>query len=97
MADAVVAVTVGGAEGNSGGLRLLAVRMIDPPARMAAARGGDLGNGMAGEQEEDDDEEGVWKPRRGGVRRSLLREMVRLCVRKDGVGEEVLAGLGEFT
>lgn len=39
-------------------------------------------------------EEGVWKARKGGVRREVLRRMVQMCVEGGGVGEEVLRGLG---
>lgn len=38
--------------------------------------------------------EGVWKPRKGGVKRGVLGRMVRMCVEGGGVGEEVLGGLG---
>lgn len=42
------------------------------------------------------EEEGVWKPQRGGMKRGTLARMVRMCVEGGGVGEEVLGGLGEF-
>ena len=40
--------------------------------------------------------EGVWRPRKGGMKRGVVGRMVRMCVEGGGVGEEVLAGLGEF-
>lgn len=42
------------------------------------------------------EEDGVWRPQRGGMKRGVLGRMVRMCVEGGGVGEEVLAGLGEF-
>lgn len=42
------------------------------------------------------DAEGVWRARKGGVKRGVLGRMVRMCVEGGGVGEEVLGGLGGF-
>ncbi|EMD01195.1 hypothetical protein BAUCODRAFT_201970 [Baudoinia panamericana UAMH 10762] len=36
----------------------------------------------------------VWRPPRGGVKRGVIARMVRMVVEKDGVGAEVLGGLG---
>ncbi|PYH44865.1 exosome non-catalytic core subunit RRP42 [Aspergillus saccharolyticus JOP 1030-1] len=36
---------------------------------------------------------GVWRPRRGGVKRQTVAKMVKLVLEKGGVGEEVLEGL----
>lgn len=36
---------------------------------------------------------GVWRPRRGGVKRSLISRMVKMVLEKGGVGEEVMEGL----
>ncbi|RAH78327.1 hypothetical protein BO86DRAFT_458565 [Aspergillus japonicus CBS 114.51] len=36
---------------------------------------------------------GVWRPRRGGVKRRTVAKMVKLVLEKGGVGEEVLEGL----
>ena len=52
--------------------------------------------GAVGIDAEEGEEEGVWKPRKGGVKRGVLGRMVRMCVERGGVGEEVLAGLGGF-
>lgn len=97
VADAVLAVTVGApspSASSSTGLNLLAVRTIDPPSRLSAsaAEVGQVGAGTGAEGET----EGIWKPRRGGVKRGLLGRMVRMCVEGGGVGEEVLGGLREF-
>ncbi|KAJ6188716.1 hypothetical protein N7519_003624 [Penicillium mononematosum] len=37
--------------------------------------------------------EGVWRPRRGGVKRGVIARMVKTVLGKGGVGEEVLEGL----
>ncbi|RAL06532.1 exosome non-catalytic core subunit RRP42 [Aspergillus homomorphus CBS 101889] len=36
---------------------------------------------------------GVWRPRRGGVKRRTVAQMVKLVLEKGGVGDEVLEGL----
>ncbi|CAF9933094.1 MAG: hypothetical protein ALECFALPRED_005476 [Alectoria fallacina] len=101
VADAVLAVTVGASSSAppSTGLNLLAVRTIDPPSRLSApppaaaaetGQAGGAGIDVGGEKE------GVWKPRKGGVKRGVLRRMVQMCVEGGGVGEEVLGGLGQF-
>jgi exosome complex component RRP42 len=35
----------------------------------------------------------VWRPRRGGIKRSVIARMVKTVLGKGGVGEEVLEGL----
>lgn len=93
VADVVLSVTFSssspssssGPSPSSSGHRvnLLALRIVEPP-----------GSRLAGAAEEDEDAGGgVWRKRRGGVGRDVLRRMVDLVVRKGGVGEEVLAGL----
>lgn len=89
----MLAVTVGAASGSGsdrdedrGGLDLLAVRTIDPPSRMSAAAG--EGDGGA---------EGGWRATKGGMGRAVLGRMVRMCVEREGLGEEVLGGLEAFT
>lgn len=90
----MLAVTVGASPPPSTTLNLLAVRTIDPPSRLSAsaAEVGQAGAGIG----VDGEKEGVWKPRKGGVKRGMLGRMVRMCVEGGGVGEEVLGGLGEF-
>ncbi len=74
------------------------MRTIDPPSRLSAsaAEVGQAGAGTDDDGEGGKKEEGVWKPRKGGVERRVLGRMVRMCVEGGGVGEEVLGGLGEF-
>lgn len=38
-------------------------------------------------------ERGVWYPPRGGMKKDLIGRVVALCLKRGGVGEEVLAGL----
>lgn len=110
VADAVVAVTIAGVErkgkgkgeekGMEGGregvdgtqVQVVAVRMIDLPARLSSAGATDVGVDVEAENED----EGVWRPKRGGVSRKVVKTMVGMCVERGGVGEEVLNGLGAF-
>ncbi|MCJ1227207.1 hypothetical protein MMC12_003862 [Toensbergia leucococca] len=99
VADAAVAVSVvAEPEEKSGGMRVVAVRMVDAPSRMMGAGVPDWANsatggggkaGVGGEGKE----EGVWRAPRGGVGRGLVAKMVQMVVERGGVGEEVLKGL----
>ncbi|EED22400.1 3' exoribonuclease family protein (Rrp42), putative [Talaromyces stipitatus ATCC 10500] len=41
----------------------------------------------------DEEVPGVWKPRRGGVSRSVISKIVKMVLAKGGVGDEVMGGL----
>lgn len=41
----------------------------------------------------DEEVPGVWKPRRGGVSRSVISKIVKLVLARGGVGDEVMEGL----
>ena len=93
VADAVCAVTVGSLSNYSSrgdiedpGLRLLSLRTIDPPARLAAAASATEG----------EDDPGLWKPVRGGMKRAAIGKMVKMVLEPGGVGEEVMKGLEGF-
>ncbi|KAK2758276.1 hypothetical protein FQN54_004121 [Arachnomyces sp. PD_36] len=64
-----------------------------------AGAGGVVGAGGAGREDTGaalgggDEVPGVWRPRRGGVKRSVISRMVKLVLEKGGVGDEVLEGL----
>ncbi|KAL3462871.1 ribosomal protein S5 domain 2-type protein [Aspergillus heterothallicus] len=105
VADAVLAISVT-YDTDSGSLKLLSIRTIDPPSRLtqpgvpnsenvatlgstAAAEESVIVNPSTGEEEVP----GVWKPRRGGVKRATIAKMVKMVLEKGGVGEEVLEGL----
>ncbi|KAL8708521.1 MAG: hypothetical protein Q9220_006573 [cf. Caloplaca sp. 1 TL-2023] len=92
VADAVCAATVGTtrtSETMDGRpqLRLLSLRTIDPPARLAAA----------GSTTDAEDNPGIWKPARGGMKRAMIGKMVKMVVEAGGVGEEVMQGLERFS
>ncbi|KAJ6126906.1 hypothetical protein N7523_002518 [Penicillium sp. IBT 18751x] len=102
VADAVLAISVTRGEGE--GLKLLSIRTIDPPSRLTqpgipnSENVNMLGATPAEEivltQATGEEEvSGVWRPRRGGVKRSVVANMVRTVLKKGGVGEEVLEGL----
>ncbi|KAL8762438.1 MAG: hypothetical protein Q9184_001566 [Pyrenodesmia sp. 2 TL-2023] len=87
VADAVCAITVGTlqepqsrGESREGrpNLRLLSLRTIDPPARLAAAASAAEG----------EDDHGLWKPARGGMKRAIVGKMVKMVLEPGGVGEE---------
>ncbi|KAL4910040.1 hypothetical protein BDW74DRAFT_47210 [Aspergillus multicolor] len=105
VADAVLAISVTH-DTDSGRLKLLSIRTIDPPSRLtqpgipnsenlatvgstAAAEESAIVNPSTGEEEVP----GVWKPRRGGVKRATISKMVKMVLEQGGVGEEVLEGL----
>ena len=92
VADAVLAVTV--AQEASGRIRTLAARTLDPPSAStmssSSALAGEPGFGTM------DGGEGVWKPKRGGVKRRVLISAIERCSEKGGVGEEVLLALEGF-
>ncbi|KAK5019600.1 ribosomal protein S5 domain 2-type protein [Cryomyces antarcticus] len=85
-------------------LRLLSIRTIDPPSRltppgvansMNTATGGNApaSSQDAVAQREGMEQQGVWNPPRGGMRRGLIGKMIKTVVEKGGVAEEVLDGL----
>ncbi|KAI4252696.1 MAG: hypothetical protein LQ352_004133 [Teloschistes flavicans] len=96
VADAVCAITVG-TMGTSRSkskmgdgkvaLRLLSLRTIDPPARLAAAASTTDG----------EDDQGIWRPARGGMKRAIVGRMVKMVLEPEGVGEEVMKGLKGFS
>ena len=94
VADTVVAVTL--TSFAQSGANVLAIRTIDPPSRLSSSSSAALG-GEPGFGEESREDEGTWKPKRGGIRRSVLKRMIETCTKSGGVGEEVLVGLEGFS
>lgn len=104
VADTVLAVSVT-QDSDSDGLKLLSIRTVDPPSRLTqpgvsnSENVATLGSTAAAEEAAMTDpstgEEvaGVWRPRRGGVKRRTIAKMLKLVLQKGGVGEEVLEGL----
>lgn len=96
------AMDVDGAAPQSRNISLLAVRTIDPPSRLTppgvpnflnTATGGSAdavaSDGVKGEEEM----EGVWRARRGGAKRAVVKAIIARVLEKGGVAEEVLDGL----
>ncbi|OQD81143.1 hypothetical protein PENANT_c029G01839 [Penicillium antarcticum] len=104
VADAVLAISVT-RTGDSDVLKLLSIRTIDPPSRLTnpgipnSENVNMLGATASGESAllnpatGEDEVSRVWRPRRGGVKRSVIARMVKAVLGKGGVGEEVLEGL----
>ncbi|KIX04049.1 uncharacterized protein Z518_07602 [Rhinocladiella mackenziei CBS 650.93] len=89
VADGVVAVSV--SHGKSlEDYRILAVRMIDTPARDTMK-----GVPLSGEVQEGVDIPGVWKPRVGGIKRSVLKAVVKTVI-AGGVARDIMTGLDGF-
>lgn len=89
VADGVIAVSVGNTA-ESEELSLLAARMINTPARDTMK-----GVPQSGEVKEGVDIPGVWRPRVGGVKRSVLKSVLKAVV-SGGVARDVMTGLDEF-
>ncbi|KIW63325.1 hypothetical protein PV04_10179 [Phialophora macrospora] len=91
VADALIAVSVGDVPGgDNSGFQILATRMIDTPARDTMK-----GVAMFGEVGEGVEVPGVWKPRVGGIKRSVLKKAVN-TVLTGGVAKDVMDGLDGF-
>ncbi|KAL4803525.1 ribosomal protein S5 domain 2-type protein [Aspergillus unguis] len=105
VADAVLAISIAH-DTDLGQLKLLSIRTIDPPSRLtqpgvpnsenvatvgstAAAEENAIVNPSTGGEEVS----GVWRPRRGGIKRAVIAKIVKMVLQKGGVGEEVLEGL----
>lgn len=93
---------------NAEGLKLLSIRTVDPPSRLThpgvpnSENVATLGSTAAAEEAsilnpstaaDQGETPGVWRPRRGGVKRATIARIVKMVVKKGGVGEEVLEGL----
>ena len=101
VADAVMAISVT-RDGESDGLKLLSIRTVDPPSRLTQpgvpnsenmATGAAVNAGEGSLVTGGEETPGVWRPRRGGVKRKTVARMIKLVLEKGGVGEEVLDGL----
>lgn len=106
VADSVLAVSIT-RDSESGGLKLLSIRTVDPPSRLTQPGVANSENvatlGSTGAAEEaslqhpsvvgEEDMVGVWRPRRGGIKRGVIARIVKMVLKKGGVGEEVLEGL----
>ncbi|KAF2223115.1 ribosomal protein S5 domain 2-type protein [Elsinoe ampelina] len=107
VADALLAVSVAEkavAGATKGELTVVALRSIDPPSRrtnpgipdsMNTATGGTAPTSKedALAKREAIDPQKVWRPPRGGIRRSMISSMIKSVVEKGGVGWEVIDAL----
>jgi len=75
-------------------LRICSVRTIDTPSRDTMK-----GVPASGESAQDEQPPGVWQPRTGGVKRSVLQEIAKAILGEDGQGgvaADVLDGIKGF-
>lgn len=111
VAEVVLAISIGIADNeqeksqvdSTRSLKLLSVRTIDPPSRLAfpgvpnalnaATRGSSTVLEDAASHSKFYEEEGVWQPPRGGAKRKLIAAMIRQALATGGVADEVLDGL----
>jgi exosome complex component RRP42 len=105
VADGVVAISIAPSTTPEGKafLKTIAVRTVDPPSRLTGAgvpntlntTGG--GNTLSASEaltlREKDEGQTVWRPPRGGIKRTAIAKMIKMVVEDGGVGEEVLEGL----
>jgi exosome complex component RRP42 len=103
VAEAVVALSAGTSHTSNKNLRLLAIRIVDPPSRLtppgipnslnSASGSAPLPSEEAFAAREGTDERGVWNPPRGGMKRGVLAAIIRAVIGPGGVAEEVMDGL----
>lgn len=104
VADAVLAVACASAVSSSARARIVSIRTIDPPSHltppgvpnsMNSATGGTVPASSADAltQRELLANSGVWTPPRGGMKRALISQIVKLVVEEGGIAEEVISAL----
>ncbi|KAI6780362.1 Exosome complex component-like protein [Emericellopsis cladophorae] len=77
-------------------LKLVSVRMVDPPSRLTppgVPNGTSSGTGAAPAGKEGESVEGVWKAPVGGTKFAILDGIIQAVLEKGGVADEVLDGL----
>lgn len=104
VADAVLAIACTTANSSLTGARLVSIRTIDPPSHltppgvpnsMNSATGGTApaSTAEALTQREVLADSGVWTPPRGGMKRAMISQVVKMVVQPGGVAEEVINAL----
>lgn len=104
VADAVLAVACANSTSSSPRARIVSIRTIDPPSHltppgvpnsMNSATGGSVPatSAEALTQRELLANSGVWTPPRGGMKRALISQIVKMVVQEGGVAEEVISAL----
>jgi exosome complex component RRP42 len=102
VADSVLAISA--TQTGTAGLKVIALRTIDPPSRLTAAgvpsalnsASGGAATASAAEvllAREKDEGVTTWRPARGGVKRAMISRMIKMVVEEGGVGEEIMKGL----
>lgn len=102
VAEAVIAISVGFPT-NSSQPKVLTMRTIDPPSRLTppgipnsintATGGATVTHEEAIAAREGADEQGVWAPPRGGLKRGLTGVIIKAVLGPGGVAQEVMDGL----
>lgn len=109
VAEAVLAVScaskaISAAKSVDRNTSLLSIRTIDPPSRLTppgipnslnSATGGTapVSNQDLVALRESMDSNGVWRPPRGGIKRSMVAQVVKTTLQKGGVADEILDAL----
>ncbi|KAF2790203.1 hypothetical protein K505DRAFT_364930 [Melanomma pulvis-pyrius CBS 109.77] len=104
VADAVLAIACASSRSSPTGARVVSIRTIDPPSHltppgipdsMNSATGGKAPTSSADAltQRELLANSGVWTPPRGGMKRGLISQVVKMVVEDGGVAEEVISAL----
>ena len=96
VADGIFAISVAESVSETGeaSMRMCSIRKIDTPARDTMK-----GVPLAGEAVEGEQVPGVWQPKIGGVKRSVVKEIVKAVLGgngKVGVAQEVMDGVDGF-
>lgn len=103
VADSALAISAAATGSGDEPLRMVALRTIDPPSRLTGAGVPNTMNTTAGGTalsatealalRERDQSDTVWRPPRGGVKRTIVSRMIKMVLEKGGVGQEALDGL----
>lgn len=103
VADSALAISATATGSGDEPFRMVALRTIDPPSRLTGAGVPNTMNTTAGGTalsttealalREKDQSDTVWRPPRGGVKRTIVSRMIKMVLERGGVGQEVLEGL----
>lgn len=108
VAETVFAVSAGKSAGTDHkereNLRLLSLRTVDPPSRLSppglpnalnhiAMGTAPLTSSEAFAARESIQDNGVWNPPRGGMKRQVVGQIIKAVLEPGGVAEEVMEGL----
>ncbi|KAF2762047.1 exoribonuclease family protein [Pseudovirgaria hyperparasitica] len=91
-------------DSNGRGINILSIRTIDPPSRLTplgipnSLNSATGGAAPVSQQDlvtirEGMDSQGVWRPPRGGIKRSMIARVVKAAIQPGGVADEILQAL----